>query len=89
MAEQEFYRCCDCGNLTVNIDTGTRLSFCDKCQKRNHLSFEEMVKELEADGVDVKGFVRNMFFSIERIKRQLEKIQKVGDNGERRPVCPK
>lgn len=61
--------CDDCGCPTdAPSDPASGIILCDLCASGKRMTTEEIIAELEAEGVDVKAFMRRIYATIERAK---------------------
>lgn len=68
----EMKTCDDCGwPMDVESDSPSGIILCDLCASDKRKTTEEIIAELEAEGVDVKTFMRRIYATIVRAKAQL------------------
>ena len=62
-------KCDDCGCPTdAESDPASGIILCDLCASDKRKTTEEIIAELEAEGVDVQAFMRRIYATIERAK---------------------
>ena len=63
--------CDDCGCPTdAESDSASGIILCELCAGDRRKTTEEIIAELEAEGVDVREFMRKIYATIERAKAQ-------------------
>ena len=61
--------CDDCGCPTdAESDPASGIILCELCATGRRMTTEEVIAELERDGVDVDAFMRRIYATIERAK---------------------